>query len=229
MKRHKILLSQKGGIIGGLFKLIIGIFIIAIIIAFMDIKEDEDKVSDSMKNKIIKTFVENGFEKEKIEQVAYNEELRNERVEYRVLYENKQYRVRAYKNEQIIFIVDEKNNRVYENHEAMPISKDEMKEGVIYLFENQVGEYGKHDKFEEWDIVRYYIPAGKYKVTPLTNYSGFFIEKRKIFKNSEGFDESKMVKQIEFGDNKSEEIIEVKSDECILLEDASNICLEKQK
>lgn len=73
------------------------------------------------------------------------------------------------------------------------------------------------------------MPAGTYNVKALVRGTQFFIEKVKITKNSYGYGESEMVRNISLSSEGSTETITLNNDECILLTINSKISLEKNK
>ena len=148
---------------------------------------------------------------------------------YKVLYEDQFLYVYAFDNNEIASIRDEKLNFLYQNEKATGVDEDQIEENTISLIYGQMGDYGKEDIYDSEKYIRYYVPAGKYKVKALTRYAQFFVEKKKISKNSEGYDESDTVRNVEMGDVGSEETIVIKDDECISLTVKSSISLKKSE
>ena len=53
------------------------------------------------------------------------------------------------------------------------VVQEQKAEGSIILKDGVLGTYGKKDKFDGEDYIRYYIPAGTYKVEALTKKCTF--------------------------------------------------------
>ena len=97
---------------------------------------------------------------------------------------------------------------------------------IITLKEGQKGTYGREDKFDGETYIRYYIPAGKYEVVAKTKNAHFFIESVAIHKEG-GYDVSDEIRNVKFSNVGDKEIIEITSDQCIMLVMYTKIQLTK--
>ena len=97
----------------------------------------------------------------------------------------------------------------------------------IILKDGILGEYGKKDKFDGEEYIRYYIPAGTYKVEALTKNAMFYIETIKIHKE-DGFDTSTFIRTVKLEKVGDKETITIKSDQCLSLVVHTQIKLIKE-
>lgn len=119
-----------------------------------------------------------------------------------------------------------KKDYIYHNENIDIIDDDET---TIDLQWDKLGEYGKYDVYNYEKYIRFYIPSGKYLVKALNKNSILFIEKRKIYKNSDGYDDSDQVKKITLANINDTDTITIKSDECITLVNGTYVSLKKVK
>lgn len=224
--KKKDLLNQKGFVLIGI---VIIVIIAVIVLAFWSVRKENNSISIDMKNSIKNAIVQAGLDKEKIIRIMPGDDWVSG-PSYKVDYDNDLLFVYVYDNGDIVSIRDSKLNYIYENPNAQQIKEEDTNKSnnVISLNYNELGEYGKEDQYGNEVSIRYYIPEGTYNVKALTRNAQFFIEKVKIYKNSNGYYESETVKHIQLKEIGSEESINIKSDECIFLTINSNISLEKQ-
>ena len=220
-------LNEKGGTIGKLLIIVVIILAIMTCLAFLITKNESDSISEEIKGSIKNAMKEAGFDENNIVNILPKSDDNYGHKIYSVSCNNDLFFVYTYDNGQVTAIKDSKHNIIYENNDASPINEDEKDSEKIYLMYNQLGDYGKEDKFGSETFIRYYIPEGSYTAKALTNNAQFFIEKIDIHKNEYGYDESEAVRQVKLGKIDSEEKIEINSDECILLVIGSSISLEK--
>ncbi len=97
---------------------------------------------------------------------------------------------------------------------------------IITLKEGQKGAYGREDTFDGEKYIRYYIPAGKYKVEAKTKNAQFFIESVAIYKEN-GYDTSTEIRNVKLSKVGDKETIEITSDQCIMLVMYTKIQLTK--
>ncbi len=109
------------------------------------------------------------------------------------------------------------------------IKKDvaESDDGSITIKEGYLGQYGKKDKFDGKEYIRYYIPAGKYKVEALTKNAMLYIETIKLHKE-DGFDTATIIKTIKLDKVGDTQSFTIKKDQCISLVLHSQIKLIKE-
>ena len=189
---------------------------------------NQTKQEKTIENIIEEKIEEIGYDKSKIKRIMKDADwARGPR--YKVLYENDFLYVYAFDNNEIASIRDSKLNFLYQDENATGVDEEQVEENTITLIYGQMGDYGKEDIYDSEKYIRYYLPAGKYKVKALTKYAQFFIEKKKISKNPEGYDESDTVRNVEMGDVGSDETIVIKDDECISLTVKSSISLKKSE
>lgn len=189
--------------------------------------------NQATKTKTIEELIEEkieeiGYDKSKIKRIMKDEDWASG-PRYKVLYENDFLYVYAFDNNEIASIRDSKLNFLYQDEKATGIDQEQIEENTITLIYGQMGDYGKEDIYDSEKYIRYYLPAGKYKVKALTRYAQFFIEKKKISKNPEGYDESDTVRNVEMGNVGSEETIEIREDECISLTIKSSVSMVKSE
>lgn len=110
--------------------------------------------------------------------------------------------------------------------EKKPEKIDDSSDGSFELIDGQLGKYGKEDLYDGEKYIRYYVPSGKYIVEAVTKNAHFYVEKKKIYKE-DGFDTSKIVKNIIIEKVGDKVEIEVKYDECISLVVHTKIKLNK--
>ena len=101
--------------------------------------------------------------------------------------------------------------------EKKAVSEVKEEDESIILIDGTMGEYGKVHKISGIDFIDYFVPAGKYKIVPITQASLVFLNDVKIKKNSDGTEETITYKTYRFSNPNEEDIIEVKSNMCIAL------------
>lgn len=84
----------------------------------------------------------------------------------------------------------------------------------IKLTDGKKGKYGKYDLFDGEPYLRYYVPAGTYKVK-CTARGGFYVETIKIHKE-DGYDTPTTIKQVTISQGEKTKI-KVKKGQCISL------------
>lgn len=216
--------NKKGAILTLLLIIVIAFFAIGFYITNM---VEDESVPDNVRKNIESIMVKSGYDKDKIIRIMSDSSWQNG-PRYKMNYDNKLYFVYAYDNGEIQSINDSKMNKIYENTTATGIDTSNVKNTDIVLIEGQLGQYGKEDNFYSSKHIRYYLPAGTYNVKALVRGTQFFIEKVKITKNSYGYGESEMVRNISLSSEGSTETITLNNDECILLTINSKISLEKK-
>lgn len=216
--------NENGAILTLLLIIVIAFFAIGF---YITNKVEDESVPDNVRKNIESTMVKIGYDKNKIIRIMPDSNWQNG-PRYKIDYDNELYFVYAYENGEIQSINDSKMNKIYENTTATGIDASNVKNTDIVLIEGQLGQYGKEDDFGASKHIRYYLPAGTYNVKALVRGTQFFIEKVKITKNSSGYGESEMVRNISLSSEGSTETITLKDDECILLTINSKVSLEKK-
>ncbi|UUM11296.1 hypothetical protein NQU17_11635 [Clostridiaceae bacterium HFYG-1003] len=107
-------------------------------------------------------------------------------------------------------------------------STDPSTANMIVLIDGEKGKYGKHVTINGEKYIHYYIPKGTYLVTNQSNICKVYVAKNKLFTNSDGYKESKIVKTVAFTANGQSDEITIKSDEHIILTVYARVTLEKQ-
>lgn len=146
---------------------------------------------------------------------------------YSFLHNGERYLVYLIDNGEISSINDISRNKIYEKPAPKKENKSKKKgKEKIHLTEGELGEYGKEENFSGYEVIRYYIPVGKYIVECQTRGSGFYIET--IEKHLEnGYETSDTISEIKFSSIDEKYEIEIKNGECLLLIINSIIELEK--
>lgn len=146
---------------------------------------------------------------------------------YSFLHNGERYLVYLIDNGEISSINDMSRNKIYEKPTPKKENKSKKKgKEKILLTEGELGEYGKEENFSGYEVIRYYIPAGKYIVECRTRGSGFYIETvEKHLEN--GYETSDTIAEIKFSSVDEKYEIEIKNGECLLLIMNSIIELEK--
>ena len=205
-------------------------FFIILFVAFFAIAvciPDSNIVTDiNVKQSIENKFVEIGYDKSKIKNITKTNDWANG-PRYKVSYEDETLYVYAFDNNEIAYIRDKQLNFIYENKDATGIDEKNIEEGSIVLIDGQIGEYGVEEEYDSEMYIRYYIPAGQYTAKALIRNTGFYIEKKEIYKNSDGFDESETVKKVTLAEIGAEENIVINDDECIALMANSSISVKE--
>ncbi|MBE6156322.1 MAG: hypothetical protein E7161_01060 [Firmicutes bacterium] len=221
-----------------IFKAIKTIIIIAIIligislfIAYDDIDYKKiDEIQDTnFKQNLIDVLNELNWEIKDIKNICDEGEWYMGNY-YSFYYHGTRYYVSVYETGNIYSITNKKISSqnveyIYKN-EKINISDDN--ENSFTLQWNSLGEYGKYDTYDGEKYIRFYVPSGTYIVKGLNKNSILFIEKKKIYKNSSGYDESQTVKKITLSKIGDKEEITIKSDECISLVNNSYVSLQKK-
>ena len=101
-------------------------------------------------------------------------------------------------------------------------------DGSIIIKDGVLGEYGRKDKFDGEEYIRYYIPAGTYKVEALTKNAMFYVETIKLHKE-DGFDTATTIKTIKLDKVGDIDTFTIKKDQCISLVMYTQIKLTKEK
>ena len=94
--------------------------------------------------------------------------------------------------------------------------QDQKADGTIIIKDGFLGTYGKKDKFDGEEYIRYYIPAGTYKVEALTKNAHFFIETIKLHKE-DGWDTAATIKDVKLSKVGDIDEITINSEQCISL------------
>lgn len=95
----------------------------------------------------------------------------------------------------------------------------------IKLIDGKKGKYGKYDLFDGEPYLRYYVPAGRYKVKCKAS-GGFYVETIKIHKE-DGWDTPTTIKQVNISEGEQTKI-KVKKGQCISLYINTKIVLIKR-
>lgn len=136
---------------------------------------------------------------------------------YKIYYgvsEQEEYIIYFYDNSQVASINDFTDSKIYENLNEE--ENDDADDNVINIVDGQEGEYGQVDNFSGYEVIRYYLPNGKYLVTCQTRGSGFYVES--IEEHLEdGFETSEIYEKIFFSSNEEKIEIEIKEGQCISL------------
>lgn len=210
--------------------IIITIVIIIAMVIFLTIyitKENSKNVSQVIIRNIETAIEEIGLDKSKIMNVLSDGEWASG-IRYTVDYDNQLLYVFAFDNGDISSIQDEQRHTIYKNENATGVDSNNIDDNSIVLIYNELGECGKNDIYDNEEYIRYYVPEGIYTVKALTRNAQFFIEKKRIYTNSSGYQESETVRHIKMGDINSTDTIEIKSDECISLTMFSSVTLIPQ-
>lgn len=217
---------------GGKFmkKTLLTIFLIAFIILVILINiASQNNSWENNQNESLKSNIEVGLESANIDtsDITSIEKINDwqEGPRYRIICSGKQYIVYSYDDNQVVSIRDNNSNTIYEN-KNLKIADAEDSDAIILKYD-ELGDYGKEDTFDGQKYIRYYIPKGKYEVKSLVKNSQFFIEGKKIYKNSSGYDESKTIDNISISKGETKEI-SIDSNSCISLTINSNISLTKK-
>ena len=129
------------------------------------------------------------------------------------------------------------NNEIYYGKESRmkQIQRKELQkeeptsdDGSIILKDGVIGTYGKKDKFDGEEYIRYYIPAGTYKVEALTKNAQFYIETVKLHKE-DGYDTATIIKSVKLDSVGKTDEFTIKKDQCISLVIYTQIKLTKIK
>ena len=107
-------------------------------------------------------------------------------------------------------------------------NKTDTSDNSIVLKEGTLGTYGKKDKFDGEEYIRYYIPAGTYSVEAITKNAHFYIETKKLHKE-DGFDTATTIRTIKMNNSGDKEEITITKDQCISLVVHTEIKLVKIK
>lgn len=107
------------------------------------------------------------------------------------------------------------------------VVQEQKAEGSIILKDGVLGTYGKKDKFDGEDYIRYYIPAGTYKVEALTKNAHFFVETIELHKE-DGWDAATTIKDVKLSKVGDTDEITINSDQCISLVMYTQIKLTKK-
>ena len=135
--------------------------------------------------------------------------------------------------EVVYMVVDNQNyigskSQIKEIIRKEVVKDEESESGEIVLKDGVKGIYGKEDLFDGNKYIRYYLPSGTYKVEALVKNAIFYLETKKIHKNSSGFDEADIIEKVvlsKIGDKKE---ITITDDACILLVAHTQIKLIKK-
>lgn len=87
---------------------------------------------------------------------------------------------------------------------------------TITLKEGTIGAYGKKDVFDGEENIRYYIPAGTYKVEAITKNAGFYIETIELHKE-DGYDTATTIRTIRLANTGDTDEFNISEDQCISL------------
>ena len=98
----------------------------------------------------------------------------------------------------------------------------------IVLKDGTLGKYGKKDNFDGEEYIRYYIPAGKYKVEAITKNAHFFVETIKLHKE-DGWDTATTIKNIKLNESGDTTEFTITNEQCISLVIYTQIKLTKIK
>lgn len=115
-------------------------------------------------------------------------------------------------------IVELKRKEIVKENSSNSI---ELKDGVL-------GKYGKKDRFDGDYYIRYYVPAGTYKVTALTKNAKFYVETKKLHKE-DGYDTATTIKTITLNNVGDSGEFSITKDQCISLVVYTQIRLIKIK
>lgn len=98
--------------------------------------------------------------------------------------------------------------------EELPQEGDSSNGESIILSYNKEGEYGQYDSFDGEPYLRYYVPAGNYKVK-CNIRGGFYIETIELHKE-DGWDTATTIQQINMSEGEETEIT-IEDGQCISL------------
>lgn len=90
-----------------------------------------------------------------------------------------------------------------------------------------MGDYGQYDTYDGEEYIRFYIPEGTYLIEALVNNSMVYLEKKEIYKNESGFDESEVVREVILTNAGDTDTITITSDSCISLTINSYVSLKE--
>ncbi len=107
-------------------------------------------------------------------------------------------------------------------------SKEQKEDGSIILKDGTAGTYGKKDKFDGEDYIRYYIPAGTYKAEAITKNAQFFVETIKLHKEN-GYDAATTIKNVKLKNVGDTDTFTISKDQCISLVMYTQVRLTKIK
>lgn len=106
------------------------------------------------------------------------------------------------------------------------VQEQKTEDNSIVLKEGQMGSYGRKDKFDGDEYIRYYIPAGTYKVEALTKNANFFIETIALHKE-DGWDTATTIQNIKLSKTGDTTEFSISGDQCIMLVMHTQIKLTK--
>ena len=134
----------------------------------------------------------------------------------------------------VVYLSINSEKYVGSKSQLQDISRKEVKneepkaDNAIILKEGVLGTYGKKDKFDGEDYIRYYIPAGTYKVEALTKNAMFYVETIKLHKE-DGWDTATTIKTIKMSKVGDTDEFTITKDQCITLVLYTQIKLTKIK
>ena len=110
----------------------------------------------------------------------------------------------------------------------IPQEEPKSEDGSIILKDGIIGSYGKKDKFDGEDYIRYYIPAGTYRAEALTKNAQFYVETIKLHKE-DGYDNATTIKNVKLSSVGSTDEFTINKDQCISLVTYTQVKLTKIK
>ncbi len=212
-----------------LLKLVVVLLVVSLCISYINIDyKNISKIKDEkFKSSFKEVLKELNWEENDVKNIVDEGDWMMGKY-YSFFYHGSRYYISTYDTGDIYSISLEKNpesssSYVYINDNIHITDSDNN--DVITLQWNAPGKYGKYDLYDGEKYLRFYVPEGVYYVKALNKNSTLFIEKKKIYKNSSGYDESETVKKVVLKNIDDVEEITVKSDECLSLVNNSYVSL----